>query len=122
MVFPIHSRLFASLGSFFPDVAQIQERPNPEGQDAAGQPVTSWSALVGHEAIGCRVAPAGGNERRSVNQVVAQSTHVILLTGAYPDVTARMRVVVDGQAYDILLAETDGNQVMTRLVCEVIDG
>lgn len=122
MAFPVHSRLFESLGNFFPDVVQIQEKPNPEVQDAAGQPVASWSALIGHEAIACRVMPAGGNERRSTNQVIAQSSHVILLAGAYPTVTARMRAVVRATVYDILLADTDGNQAMTRLYCEVIHG
>lgn len=122
MVFPIHSRLFVRLGNFFPEVCLVQERANPEGQDAAGQPVEVWSALAGHEAIGCRVSPAGGNERRSSNQVIAQSTHVVMLAGAYVGVTPRMRAVVGGQAYDILLAETDGNGVMTKLFCEVIRG
>lgn len=120
MTFPIHARMFTSLGSFFADTATIQEKANPEAQDSVGQPVENWSDLVGHEAIACRVMPAGGNEHRSMNQVIARSTHVILLAGAFSAVTARMRVVVREQAYDILLPETDGNKTMTKLFCEVV--
>ena len=119
-MFPIHGRLFASLGNFFPDVCTIQEKPNPGTQDAAGQEVESWSDLVGHEAIPCRVSPSGGTEQRSANQIIARSTHVILLGGAYPAITARMRAVVKEQLYDILLPQIDGNEAMTRLVCEVV--
>lgn len=120
MTFPTHARLFANLGNFFPDVATIQEMPNPEAQDAAGQPVEAWSDVIGHEAIACRVSPAGGSERRSPNQVIAQSTHVILLAGAFPTIAARMRAKVREQVYDILLPSTDGNRAMTKLFCEVV--
>lgn len=121
MTFPLHSGLFDTLRNFFPDTATIQQKPNPESQDAAGQPVEVWTNLPGHDAIPCRVMPSGGTERRSTNQLIAQSTHVILLTGAYKAIEARMRVTVKTLAYDILLPETDGSAAITRLYCEVIN-
>ncbi len=117
-----HPRLLSSLGFVFPDVCTIQEKPNPEAQDAAGQPVEVWTDVIGHEAIACRLMASGGSERRSPNQIIAQSSHVILLAGAYPTIAARMRVKVRTLEFDILLAETDGNHVMTKLICEVNRG
>jgi SPP1 family predicted phage head-tail adaptor len=118
----ISRRMFDTLGKFFPDVCTIQETPNPETQDAAGQPVEDWQDLKDHEMLECRVMPSGGNEKRSTNQIVASSTHVILLAGYYPLITARMRAVVDDQVYEILLPEKDGLHAITRLVCEIVRG
>lgn len=114
----ISPRLFTSLSRFYPSVCDIQEVT--ETRDAVGQPRKTWGNLADHTGISCRVSPLGGGERRAPQQVYSVATHVINLAGCYPAITTKMRAVVAGQAYDILLAQSDGGGNATRLVCQVV--
>lgn len=114
----VHQRLFATLTGFYPSTCTIQEAT--EARDLAGQPIATWVDKAGHIDLACRLSPAGGGERKTVTQIYSQATHVVELTGYYPLITAKMRAVVAGQVYDILLPERDGQSASTKLVCQVI--
>lgn len=114
----VHPRLFQALAAFYPSLCTIQQAT--ETRDAAGQPIPAWANLAGHVDIDCRLGPAGGGERKAVNQVYTIATHTIHLAGYYPSITTKMRAVVDGAAYDILLTASDGNEHHTKLVCQVV--
>jgi len=112
------SRMFEMLNEFYPDLCTIQE--SVEVPDSTGHPVATWSDLVGHVGLACRVSPIGGTERKTATQIYSVATHVIELTEAYPSVVTKMRAVVRGFTYDILLVERDGQEISSRLVTQVI--
>jgi len=112
------SRMFEMLGKFYPDLCTIQE--SVEDPDSTGHPVASWSDLADHKDLACRVSPIGGTERKTATQIYSVATHVIELTEAYPSVVTKMRAVVRGFTYDILLVERDGQEMSSRLVTQVI--
>jgi len=114
----IHPRMFEELTAFYPAVCAVQAAT--EVRDEVGQPIEAWANVPGLDALPCRVSPSGGSERRQPNQVYSLSTHVINLAGHYATISTKHRAVVALQAYDILLVEHDGNQQMTKLVCQVV--
>lgn len=62
------------------------------------------------------VARRGNEERRYETMTVAESTHDILLLGAYPHITTHMRAVDDAdEVYDILKVDVDDQRTLTRL-------
>jgi head-tail adaptor len=119
MASPIISpRLFDQLTAFYPETCTIQAAIN--SMDEANQPIQNWSDLAGHAAIPCAISRPRGGERHTTHQIYSVATHTIALAGYYPAITAKMRAVVSGQAYDILLPENDGQETATELVCQVV--
>lgn len=114
----VHPRLHQALAAFYPSTCTIQQAALT--QDASGHPVPAWSDLAGHAALSARLSPIGGTERKTASQIYSVATHVINLAGSYPAITAKMRAVIAGQSYDILLVEQDGQTASTRLVAEVV--
>lgn len=115
----IHPRMMQVLEhDFFSNRCAIEE--GTKSQSTTGQEKLTWATVIGCEAIPCRRASAGGGERRAANQIYLDATHTILLSGIYKNVNEKMRAVVDEQAYDILLVEFDGEEVMTRLTVRIV--
>ena len=115
----ISPRMFGLLAAFYPSLCTIQAPT--ETQDAAGQPIPSWTNLPGHVALSCRMSPTGGGERKTPSQIYSVGVVTINLQEAYPLITTKMRAVVDNVVYDILSVDIDGNNVSTRLTCQVVD-
>lgn len=114
----IHPRLHAMLNKFFPELCTIQEAT--ETQDTANQPIESWSNLAGHVNLACAISRPRGGERKTVHQIYSVATHTIALDGYYPAITEKMRAVVNGVSYNILLPEHDPLSASTQLVCQVV--
>lgn len=115
----VHPRMLAQVGDqVYPDFCTIQS--GAEAQDASGFPVAAFSDVAGLAAIPCRLSPLGGGETKSPSQVYAVATHAINLRGYYPAITPKMRAQIQGQAYDVLLVEHDGQRASTRLVAQVV--
>ena len=88
--------------------------------NTAGNPVESWSNLVGHVDLACAVSPVSATERRTDGHTYAESTHRALLAGPYPAIAAAHRFVSGGVTYDILGAETDSQGATTRMHLRVV--
>jgi len=86
-------------------------QPNPED---------AWTDVAGMRAIPCHLAPATGGKRKTADMTVLIASHVILLAGVYA-ITTKMRAVVDGTAYDVLLAGYDSTGCMTRLSVRIVE-
>ncbi len=114
----IHPGLLAELGDFFPDTCTIQTLS--EEPDSSGELQPVWTDFADHVDIPCSVSPAGGDEVRTDVQTYAVATHAISLQGHYPAITAAMRAIIDGEAYDILLPEHSGYGLNTVLKCRVV--
>ncbi len=112
----VHPRLLSSLAKLFDQRVTIQQAI--ETQDPSGQPVCSWQDV--YASLPCRLAPTGGQETRLPEQIYAISTHTISIAGYYPDITAKMRAVIDAIAYDILNVGCDSEHLTTRLNTRIL--
>ena len=114
----INPRLMATIFPIFNATGTIQSAT--EARDAAGQPIKTWNDLTGHVAIPCHIETTGGNETKAVNQVYSTATHEVNLSGYYPLITPKMRLVDgDGNIYDILLVDQESFKSFTKLVVEI---
>lgn len=111
-------RLMDHLSKFFPQSCTVQVLT--ETTDENHQVVEAWADLSGHVAIPCLVKLESGDEVRTGEQTYAVATHTISLQGYYPAITEKMRAVVGGLRYDILLPENSGFELNTRLKCRVV--
>jgi head-tail adaptor len=114
----VSGRMLGMLGKFYASACTIQV--SSATQDAAGQPVLTWSDLADHEDLACRLAPAMAEERKRDDLVLARTTHTIALAGYYTTITPAMRAIVGTSTYDILGVEQDGNGITTRLRVEIV--
>lgn len=115
----IHTELASRLQrSFFTRSVSI-EAFTPGSPSASGYRVPTPAEVVNLREIPAAIAPVsrrGNDERRFEAMTVAESTHDILLLGAYPQITAQMRAVDDaGEVYDVLRRDVDDQQTLTRL-------
>jgi len=114
----VHPRMMERLErDFFAQSCTIEEATTT--RNVLGEvSLSGWETK--YTAVPCHLAAAGGGERRTNQQVYLEATHTIALAGQYTDLNEQMRAVVDEQAYEILLAETDSEGAMTRLTCRII--
>lgn len=120
----IHPRLlstdFSDLSDFFSSSCTIQEAA--VAYDSFGGEVFTWGDLAGHVDIPCAIAPEWKNrETKAPDMTYVASSHHVTLSGCYDTIGEKMRAVVDGTAYDILLAEIDSQSVTTRLACQLVE-
>lgn len=116
----VHPRMITALQQdFFLQSCALQEPAT--SQDTAGAETSAYTTRAGYESIPCRVGMATGGERRTNLQAVyLDATHKIVLKGQFHDVTETWKALVDGQAYDILLATADPEGAMTSLLCRIV--
>lgn len=115
----VHPNLFDYLPLVYHSKCTIQQAT--EGQDASGHPVKTWSDLAGHIDLPCRKSPfRTTGEVKDVKGIYTRASHIISIGKPLPEVTTKMRAVVDGTVYDILLPEQDGQSASTRLLVEEI--
>jgi head-tail adaptor len=114
----IHPKMLESLHRFFPSRCMIEEATVTV--DEYRDEVSAWSARLGHEDIPCAMAAAGGQEVKRPDMTYVPATHRVTLAGHYPEITEKMRAVVDDITLDILLVEHDSHGQTTRLACEVV--
>jgi hypothetical protein len=115
----IHPRLMQTLErDFFAQQCTIREPV--KSRNAIGGETRDYQDLPGHNGLACHVDPAQGGERRTEQQVYLEATHVIMLNAPYPGISEEMQAVVEGVAYDILLATLDSQRVLTELVVRLV--
>jgi hypothetical protein len=127
-----HPKMLAGLGRFFPLQCTILHDDGASVDDH-GAPVSSWEELDGHILLACDLVTDSGEEIQRPGGTVLISTHRILLQGYYPEVTERMRVLIEdtdflqpgfpaslGDMYEILRPDHDANHQLTRLICQMV--
>ena len=110
-------RMMVTLADYFPSLCTIQEDVGVE--DDYGQVVPDWQTFAGHAEIPCshgvnRVG--GGREVKLPDQTYVVSNYTLSLRGYYPLITEKMRAVVDGVVFEILLAQSDSHGMTTRIL------
>ncbi len=115
----IHPKMTSMLErDFFPQNCALR-RP-VKSQSTTGREILDYETPPGYEALPCRVAPAGGGERRISQGNYLDATHAIALPGQFPDVTEEWIAVVDEVKYQILLVGKDAEGVMTHLDTRIV--
>ena len=113
--------MLSSLPDHFSGTCTIQE--STETRAASGQITDSWADLAGHVDIPCAVGQGRGAaaEQRTSAAIVVTTGHVIALAGHYPDITTRMRAVVDSASWNILDIRHDPTAgAYTQLMVEAV--
>jgi len=111
-------RMMATLSDYFPSLCTIQTNEGVE--DDYGQIVDDWQDLANHVDIPCAHGPNKGVEVKQPDQTYVVSNYTLSLMGYYPTITEVMRAVVDGVAYEILLAQSSSHGVTTRILTRTV--
>jgi len=107
-------RMMVTLADYFPSLCTIQEDLGVE--NTYGQVVADWQSFAGHVEIPCAHGPNKGREVKQSDQTYVVSNYTLSLRGYYPTITEKMRAVVDGVVFDILLVQCDSHGVTTRIL------
>ena len=115
----VHPRMMKVLEKdFFPQLCTLKEPV--KSRDSSGEEIRTYVVRAGYEELPCRVAPAGGSERRGNQFTHLDATHAIALPGQFADLTEEWIAVVDDQEYQILNVGKDAEGVMTHLETRVV--
>lgn len=115
----IDPSILKSLGFLFSKTVTIQEQG--AGRDSYGAENGAWADKAGHVAIPCVVSPASAAEAKKADATYTRNTYKVLLQGHYPLIKSKMRAIVGIFAYDVTGVLHDSQDVMTTLICEVIE-
>lgn len=107
-------RMMTTLADYFPSLCTIQEDVGIE--DDYGQIVHDWQSFANHVDIPCAHGPNKGREVKQSDQTYVVSNYTLSLRGYYPTITEKMRAVVDGTVFEILLAQSSSHGVTTRIL------
>jgi len=106
-------RMMVALADYFPSLCTIQE---DVGVYDGYSDTSDWQPVVGHVDIPCAHGPNKGREVKKPDQTYVVSNYTLSLRGYYPTITEKMRAVVDGVVFDILLVQCDSHGVTTRIL------
>lgn len=88
--------------------------------DSGGEETATWATVAGLGAVPCRISPVTGRqERLHAKGTVTDATHAATLSGDRA-IDTRMRVTVDGTAYDIVGVARDSERITTHLDLRVV--
>ena len=108
-------RMFPTLRDYFPGLCTIQEDLGVVSTYGEIK-VHNWTDVAGHVDIPVANGPTKGVEVKQSDQTYVISNYTISLRGYYPTITEKMRAVVDGIAYDILLVQSSSHGMTTRIL------
>lgn len=114
--------LQAQLPGIFPSLCTVQSPDTAQGP--TGNPAGTFSNVSGLVDIPCMDAPPSmariqATEVKVVEDIMSKGLRHVMLNQSFDDAPnwsgRGYRVVVDGIVYDLLGAENDSQEVMTRL-------
>ena len=106
--------MMTTLADYFPSDCTIEENVGVE--DDYGQIIDDWQDFAGHVDIPCAHGPNKGREVKKPDQTYVVSNYTLSLRGYYPTITEKMRAVVDGVVFEILLVQSSSHGVTTRIL------
>lgn len=124
----VHPGMLGALASlppsFFPSLLTIQSVT--ETRSPTGAVISGWADVADMTDLPCRIAPVSGSESRTPQQVLTQEVQRCVVPLDLPGVTTKHRAVVDGEPFDIVSVDFDGQQQpgnrrrLTRLTLKVV--
>jgi hypothetical protein len=111
--------MMARLADFYPSTVTIQQAT--ENVDAVtGEITVSWANFAGHVGLPCAHGPTGGQEIKRADETYVVSNYTISLPSHHTDITEKMRAVLDGVNWEILLVQASSHGMVTRLLTRVV--
>src|SRR5919106_915243 len=110
----VHPALMRSLYRHFTNIARIQDRI--ETSDDFNQPIITYADNPLLINIRCYIEPASGGEARQPGNTLVTNQWNIILAGDYPQIQKTQRIVVDGQAYNIINVSVEATHTLTAIV------
>lgn len=120
----VHPRMLPALAAgFFPSSLTIQA--GTASRTATGAVTTAWANVAGMVALPCRMTPVSGAENRTPEQITAQEVQRCVAPLYLAAVTTQHRAVVDGETWDIVSVDYDGQKQagarnLTRLTLKAV--
>ena len=108
-------RMMTELRDYFPSLCTIQENTAVVNDYGQRKPEV-WTDYAGHVDIPVANGPSKGVEVKQADQTYVISNYTLSLRGYYPTITEKMRAVVDGIAYEVLLVQSSSHGVTTRIL------
>ena len=115
----LHPEMMTRLADFFPSTATIQY-PVETRDPLSGEISVVWTDLPGHVGLGCANGPSGGVEVAQPDQTYVVANFTVALQGVYPSITEKMRAVIDGVPYEILLVQHGSHGTKTRMLTRLV--
>lgn len=112
----IHPDMLEQLWRFYASSCTIREAT--VSQDGFGEETLAFANKDGHVGLPCAIATTAGGERKTGEMNPEFFGYHVSIAGYYPDITPKMRAVVDGLELDILYVEVDSHDKTTRLMCQ----
>ena len=120
---PVHSKFIDSISHFTTDICTIQEYI-VTGKNSLGQETKEWQDKADHIDIACCVGSTKDTEIKLPDRIRNISSHVAILLGYYPDVTKKMKAIINGAGFvsehEIVGVVNDGYKNFTKLFLEMI--
>jgi hypothetical protein len=118
----------ALLPNFYPSLLSVEHYE--ESRSPTGAIIKGYVAVAGMTDLPCRIAPQSGTESRTAEQVLTQDVQVCVTPIRLEGISTADRVVVDGNFYDLISIDYDGQTERagfpgavprsTRLTLEVV--
>lgn len=104
---------------YFPSACQLQSVTTT--QDNYGDPKETWTDAG--DPIPCRIEPRGdvSTEVKRQDGTIANNARYIKFAHYEPDVTSKLRAIVDEEVWNILDVDSDAQKTRTRLIVERIN-
>ena len=114
----MHPSLLARMDHFYNSTVTIQEYTAV--QNTYGEEVKTWVNVALHVDLQCSRAAVGGREVKRPDGTIAISPWRIAISGIHTSVVPKMRAVLGGANYDILVVQHDSKGNTTSLDCEIM--
>ena len=108
-------------GALYPDRATLQSQ-SAGAKNERGVAVVAWNDVAGLTNLACNKEMKGGDEIPGIEGAIAVSTHTITFQSYHASITEKMRCVIDGITYNILLADSDPMKVCSILKAKKVIG
>lgn len=117
MIHPRFARMISDrMAPLFPSLCAVEAKTVTA--DEFGQEVETWEVVAGMTLIPCAIAPLSAIERQAAGYTITDQVWHVLMTGDYPEITTRHRLLIDGVEYDIDGAEVALQGALTRLTVQ----
>jgi SPP1 family predicted phage head-tail adaptor len=108
-------------GAMFPFRATLQSETSG-AKDLRGVPQRGWQDVAELVELPCVLEMKGGEELPGVDGATVTSTHTVTFQHFHAAITEKMRLIVDGQSYNILLAGSDPMKTCSILKIRKVTG
>lgn len=110
--------LFSSLCTISNKSGALDAAGQPDMTGAGATPVTGLINIPCQASPEVLTRPDITDERKLILDTLARRTRHVLLDGHFPQITQAQMATIDGIDYDIMSAESDSQEITTRMAVQ----